>query len=1367
MADNGLYIQPTIAEEPDYAPPSYYKQSLFDSSVNSFKHGLNDSFIGGLATKATATYKQHFEDSPTLSQSKIGELEDKYPGLKLDEGTTQASANAFIKHYNAKRYREIMSKANQSSNLTGKVVNTVASIAGSSIGEAPFIAGSLLTSGIATEGLIGGAVSEATEGASLLEKSKIGNAILRQSKKGRLAMGATVGAGFGAGDVTGNALANTPLSGMGATKHIFENSLAGAGIEAGFIAGGYTLNKGLTLAGKPLNMMLDGLNSQFEKLTAKTMNNKSSSVVGTYQHPVDDIDAPFAKGLKGFRVFSDKYVNKMQRTMLKQMREGKNLDITPLFKRGLYNASTKIKRYLRDNNINTDDALAQLKESIEGLKKDFQDGKLTKTRYQSKLATINLYKNALKDKFRDVTQSDAQRFVDNMYSSDGDRLQDYGTLKTDDPKKINELRAEIMDEDKIKSWHKFVQRNDIKPEVAKIFKNKLAKLSNYNAKKDELNFKHDGIRSELEEVMQHIAVRAHEALFEREYKRSKQHKKALDVSHTTFAKRLAKGKNISADTVRPILTQAEKIFAAGGDYKGYIDRQKAQLMSESYGEELAQFHEINNLFELAKQFYKYDYKKLKNPIRHYFNAIVNGIEKAVPDSRLSAEALMRSNQERMQSALVSNLSKEGLFKYSKDYRNDLDIIKAMSGEDRSNAKANKVADIFNAVQKHALNLMQDAGLPVSELQDRIIKNAHNHNRMLRIPKDVFDNLNHKEMTFADRYNLAKERWKAFITDKLDWERMLADKRVHVRNEEELSQLKSDYLDAAFDNIIDKDKSSKGIRQGIKTRIKKSRKMHFKDAKSIHDYMREYGAGTVMDTVMEDILSSSKNSALKSALGDNPVNTLKVLNDLFKQDEDLVTEAQEGKALKEGEDLIEQIDGSLFSNAGKSQEINAAVRSTISMLKLGMVAIRSVFGDMPLGIVEGSRAFDNQGGIVAKYSRSIGTMLEEYRGRVGDRELEHKRELLNVASDNVLGTATRYATAGDLTPEVFSDLMRHFFRLTGLAFHDRAMKTATAAQWARSLALNKDIAFDLLSKNQQDIMSSYGVDADVWDLIRKHPFTDSKGREYITVDSINDVPTSDIEQYLKNKAETPTPYKIRKVRNDIENKMSVFFMDRQDHVILHPDAKVKNFFTWGKPGLSHKDTALYEAGKYTGQFKTFAASMYNKVFAPLFYGKGANSLKEALFEGKADWERLLIFGLSTIPLNYAGSAAADILNNRTPRPITDPSSIADSIRYSLGVVGSSLMINATKYGSYNTGTELFSSLAEPVAFDVGAKMISPVFDQFSAKSIMTAAKELQPNAPIIKQITDFAIFNILKSWAEPDWKDKEANYLMQHDQHKIF
>jgi hypothetical protein len=177
--------------------------------------------------------------------------------------------------------------------------------------------------------------------------------------------------------------------------------------------------------------------------------------------------------------------------------------------------------------------------------------------------------------------------------------------------------------------------------------------------------------------------------------------------------------------------------------------------------------------------------------------------------------------------------------------------------------------------------------------------------------------------------------------------------------------------------------------------------------------------------------------------------------------------------------------------------------------------------------------------------------------------------------------------------------------------------------SHNLALERGAEFDSLPKDLKRALSLYEVKAEDWAKIREN-VREFEGREFVVPEGLG---------------------------GDTERKLRAFIADRVDYAVLNPGAKTNYYMMWGTD--LKRGTAAGEAIRFVGQFKGYPISFVERVMGREIYGRGANTLGEALTNKNGEMVALAQMIAWMTALGYVSMTAKELAKGREPRDVTEP------------------------------------------------------------------------------------------------------------------
>ena len=463
------------------------------------------------------------------------------------------------------------------------------------------------------------------------------------------------------------------------------------------------------------------------------------------------------------------------------------------------------------------------------------------------------------------------------------------------------------------------------------------------------------------------------------------------------------------------------------------------------------------------------------------------------------------------------------------------------------------------------------------------------------------------------------------------------------------------------------------------KISRSRVLHFKDAESSIAYRNEFGKKDFMEGVMQGLDAAARNIALMESLGTNPKAMFyKILEDLKKKyrgDEARIKDLVNDRMLR---NYYDEVSGdTMIPESPRMAQIGSFIRALQSMSKMGGLII-SALSDVPLKAAElqfqGRNILDSYGvalgdiRLVGKQRRQLGLMIGAY-------------------SDAVSGSIAARWTAQDDLSGTMSKLQRLFFKLNLQQWWDESQKFGTSIAMSSRLASFKKLPFDKLDVDTKRLFGNYGITDKDWEVIRSAAIKEVDGREYITADLIQDAAGL-----------------TQKQKDDIEDKLRGYFIDRVEHATLTPGARERGVLNLGLK----RGTVEGELIRMIMQFKTFPSTVISKVYGRSLYGKG-----------KADIPALIQTSIAVTLFGYISMSGKDLLKGREPRPLDQSSAWKAAFLQGggAGILGDFLLGEYNRFGKGFTTTlagPTFTT-ADNIASTVSAAMHG---EDASAKAVST-------------------------------------------------
>ncbi|MEL6204129.1 MAG: hypothetical protein AAFR47_02290 [Pseudomonadota bacterium] len=655
-----------------------------------------------------------------------------------------------------------------------------------------------------------------------------------------------------------------------------------------------------------------------------------------------------------------------------------------------------------------------------------------------------------------------------------------------------------------------------------------------------------------------------------------------------------------------------------------------------------------------------------------------------------------------------------------------------TGRATDSKDAKTIAAIVHKYRRRAIERENRAGAAIRYRSGYVTRQTHDIGRMRR---------------------QGFEAWRDEIGPRMDWDTM------EIPRDERAKFLRSAYramVTGVRLNIGETDETGMVFAfKGPGNLAKKesaSRVLLFRSADDWYEYNQKFGRADLNEGILADIQNSARATALMDTFGTNPRAMFdRVRDKLQAQHGD---ETGKVDRLKHGrlDRQFAEIDGTVNISALPSAAAwGRGIRAWQSMSKLGGALLSALGTDQFLVAAE-RRA---QGrGIALALADSVRAPIKGIMALTGE-ERRAAAEMLGAGIDGAMGDAVSRFSAQDDAPGRMSKLLGLFFKYNGLGPWSDAQKRGVGLMMANDLARYSGQGWDGLPATTREMLSTYGITADRWELVRGATFADEDGRRYLVPDLVPE----------------GADRAGRRARDDAVAALAAYYSDRTNRAIAEPNARTRAIQRRGlQPG-----TAQGEAIRFFMQFKTFPISVILNTLGGITYGRGAKSLYAAFIRGEADMQALALFIAGSTTAGFLSMQLKEIAKGREPREITEKN-IGEIITASalqggaLGIYGDFLFGEANRFGSSPIET-----LAGPFA-GAGSDAIT-ILQQLRATTFRGEQPDVaadtirfvQSNTPFLnvfyaKAAMDYLIIYQLQEMANPGYlRRMEKRMRRQNDQ----
>lgn len=659
------------------------------------------------------------------------------------------------------------------------------------------------------------------------------------------------------------------------------------------------------------------------------------------------------------------------------------------------------------------------------------------------------------------------------------------------------------------------------------------------------------------------------------------------------------------------------------------------------------------------------------------SAILVGRNEARTGSRSSASAEQFQLRSKYLSGLNHDLEQAGVLKYLASGSNDAEVADAMwrlgkgQSTDGLMKESVKIAEIITKWQEAARLDANKAGAWIRKMPGYIARQSHD---MMKLR------------------NAGYAAWRDSIMPKLDPVTFdgVADKDAFLRNI-------YDGLASGVHLASEKPDWMKGFKgsQNVARRASQERVLHFMDGRSWFEYNREFGVGSVRESIYGGLEASARNTGLMRILGTNPENMVNYLADTISADlkgnEKALAAFNDARRSSIKNQMAEITGQTNIPGSSALARFGSTTRAVDSMLKLGGAMISS-FNDLASNALE----LRYQG------KNFMSALTESIQGRLKRYSSEEQKEILSslgVYADSMRDEILQ-RFSGDVTlPGKVARLQRQFFRLNGLNWWTDASRNTTATMISHWLAGNSKSPHASLNADLKRALDLHGIGEAEWNIYRTMDMKGSEGRTFMTPDGIESVPDEVIAKYVSDRNINVNERSIANARSELGDKLRGYILDRVMVAMTEPTARTRAFMKQGtQPG-----TVQGELIRFIGQYKSFTASFMQQALGREVFGRGYTpaplgesrwgSVTNALFRsGKGEMVGLAQVALWMTFFGYLSMQTKLMLKGQTPRPADAKTFLAAAAQGGgLGIFGDFLFGEANRFGNGP-----ITSLAGPVA-----------------------------------------------------------------------
>ncbi|MCE1001825.1 hypothetical protein [Pseudomonas sp. NMI1173_11] len=505
-----------------------------------------------------------------------------------------------------------------------------------------------------------------------------------------------------------------------------------------------------------------------------------------------------------------------------------------------------------------------------------------------------------------------------------------------------------------------------------------------------------------------------------------------------------------------------------------------------------------------------------------------------------------------------------------------------------------------------------------------------------------------------------DAWASFVMNRLDRRRYLNEDGTQMTD----AQV-TDFLLAAHETLRTDglNKMTPGAGGGASRAGKfdeAHRQIHFKDADSYLEYMRDFGPTSVFEAMQGSVHAQVKDSVLIEQFGPNSSQTYRLLLDTARKKDGIGNGYFSGTEFGATPDMVWNVlNGTLGVPVNaRFAEFNQGIRNFMVAAKLQATLIASVVGDLQ------SLAITS-----VYHGLPVGkTLVSAIKSVSADYRAEAAR--MSLGMDSITNDLVTFHT-DNLSSGWTSKLANSTMKLTLLEGWTTAMRRGFSVQLMSRMAADTRSAWGADAK-LQGRLERYGITKEDWDVWQAARPEDWRGQQMLTPESIASIQGFSAKQ-----------------KNDAIGKLLGYIQNESEFTSILPGLMTRATMRQGTQSGALGGEAL----RHLTLFKSFGVAMFERHWARAMQIEstaGRLAYSASLFTG------LLMAGAVTNQL-------MDIMNGRDPRNMDDPKFWVQAMLRGGGVGIFGDIMNTGLGGDNRGGQSNLTGLLGPVygtAADIG-------------------------------------------------------------------
>ena len=731
-----------------------------------------------------------------------------------------------------------------------------------------------------------------------------------------------------------------------------------------------------------------------------------------------------------------------------------------------------------------------------------------------------------------------------------------------------------------------------------------------------------------------------------------------------------------------------------------------------------------------------------------------GIESNVQGSKDSvASAMLRGTKETI-SYFYTLLEKAGVTEVFNKKENGELIAKAIAGEAVDNPDIMKVAEAKRKASSYSVRRANQNGAYIAEQPDRVSRQTHNIEKLTSATgsglKDTklrgklyIKYKGNGKLVENEMREMAFKRWFGAILPLTDRVRTFPNVP-----DEEVERAFRSFWEATITGKRDVPYQTGGhpfiTRTGANfaDKLSAERVWFPKDAASYVEYNRQFGFGSVQNSIIAEFESMGRSIGIMDKMGTSPAAFAEtyIKKIATKNRMDLET----NKYVKRSKRLVKAILSPYSSPMeGLLGKIAQGTRMVMYASRLGNVLISSLPDVNNVAV-----ALRPYGMGLLKANQIA---IENFIKGMPKGELKQLALRLGVYSDGAMGSVmNKFGSVGE-KGGLFARLMKLNDKVTFIDRWDNPQRFGFASVLSNHWAQRLSVSFEKLTARERTSLERYNIDSKTWELFRanKDKVDIIDRRRYLAPDIVDDFSDESIARiYYGNKSGKTTELKLRRAREDIKRIFQTYFVEETAYAKPMPDVVDRALMYGG----TEPDTLAGFVWQQMTIFKSFYVTATRRVLGRFLYGNGASNLYEALVHGKADYSGLAYYVLGNIPYEYMSLSMRAIGAGKKPPSLDDPHLWKKLMQGPFYIYGSLL------FDDYSRRNSFARSIVGPSISSMG-DLLTLIYKTFEGKKTANAwVNTLVKNSPIVgtyglKTVLDHTLLSSLHNAIDPTYSQR--------------